>query len=84
MFMQGCLTEGEGSVQSTSLLISAAFYIENKRSYTNEEVNCTEPSPSVRVLCICAVFQNSLTYFATAICYDPKIFMQGSLTEREG
>jgi hypothetical protein len=37
----------------TNLFISAPFYIENsiyifnKTSYLNEEVNCTEPSPSV-------------------------------------
>jgi hypothetical protein len=40
-----------------NLLTSAPFYIENminifnKTSYLNEEVNCSEPSPSVSVPC---------------------------------
>jgi hypothetical protein len=56
--IQGSLTEGEGSVQLTSLyqFRSAAFHIENINIYLyyktrclNEEVNCTESSPSVRL-----------------------------------
>ncbi len=44
---------------STNQFESAHFYIEsiiylfNKTSYHNEEVNCTEPSPSVSVPCVC-------------------------------
>ncbi len=52
---QGSLTEGEGSVQLTSLylLVQIAFMLQllfnffYKTSYLNEEVNSTEPSPSV-------------------------------------
>jgi hypothetical protein len=54
---QGDLTEGEGSVQLTSLFTKlrlAALYVENinlcyTTRYLNEEVNCTELSPSVSV-----------------------------------
>jgi hypothetical protein len=55
MFRQGILTEGEGSVQLTSLCLLVPFDIANiiylfyQTSYLNEEVNCTEPSPSVSV-----------------------------------
>jgi hypothetical protein len=56
----GSLNAGEGSVFTVNLLVLASldqlvfilkflitfFY---KTSYLNEEVNCTEPSPSVRV-----------------------------------
>jgi hypothetical protein len=40
----------------TNLFRSAPFYIENilyffTQSYNNKEVNCTEPSPSLRVPC---------------------------------
>ncbi len=55
----GSLTEGEGSVQLTSLYflfeISSLLYWKlylpffTRTSYLNEEVNCTEPSPSVSV-----------------------------------
>ncbi len=50
MYTQGSLTEGEGSVQLTS---SAAFILKLnfpflQTIYPYEEVNCTEPSPSVR------------------------------------
>jgi hypothetical protein len=56
--LQGTLTEVEGSVQCTSLhklvWISCFWYCKHyilfyKTSYLNEEVNCTEPSPSVSV-----------------------------------
>ncbi len=57
-FLQGSLSEGEGSVQLTSFtnqFRSAAFYTENiiylcyKTSCLGEELNCTAPSPSVSV-----------------------------------
>jgi hypothetical protein len=57
---QGTLPEGEGSVRLTSLCLLVciiSFYIENiifpfyKTSYPNEEVNRTEPSPSVSFPC---------------------------------
>ncbi len=59
--IQGTLTEGEGSVQLTSLyylvLINCFWYWEHhllfyKTSYINEEVNCTEPSLSAIVSCL--------------------------------
>jgi hypothetical protein len=54
---QGILTEGEGSVRLTSwvltsldlLLFTFKIYVLYKTSYLNEEVNCTEPFPLVRV-----------------------------------
>jgi hypothetical protein len=55
---QGILTKGEGSVQLTSLFLSVKIscfpdwnfiFIFYKTTYLNEEVNCTEPSPSVGV-----------------------------------
>ncbi len=56
---QESLTEGEGSVRltspCTSQLRTVPFYIENitnflnETAYLNEEVNCTEPSPSVNI-----------------------------------
>jgi hypothetical protein len=52
---QGTLTEGEGTVQLTSLFRSAAFsdaniiYFLDKPSYLNEEVNSTGHSPLVSV-----------------------------------
>jgi hypothetical protein len=58
---QGTLTEEEGSVQLTSLYYfrSATFDTANnylllfyKTSYLKEEVNCTEPFPSVSILCM--------------------------------
>jgi hypothetical protein len=56
-FKQGTLTEGEDSVQFTSLFRSAAFDTTNtnffyETSYLNEEVNRTDPFPSVRVPCL--------------------------------
>ncbi len=57
---QGSLTEVEGLVQLTSLykLISVIYYINqniiyifHKTSYLNEEVKCTQPSPSVSIPC---------------------------------
>ncbi len=57
---QGNLTEGKVSVQLTSLYVLVQiscfrkykhYLLINKTSYLNEEVNCTEPSPSVRVPC---------------------------------
>jgi hypothetical protein len=60
-FDHGILTEGEKAVQLNSLYqlvyISSFLNIENivyffyKTSYPDEEVNCTEPSPSVSVPC---------------------------------
>jgi hypothetical protein len=50
VFRQGSLTEGEGSVLLTSLYYQLLFKLNmffNKTSCLNEEVNCTEPSPSV-------------------------------------
>jgi hypothetical protein len=50
MFRQGILTEGEGSVQLTSLCLLVPFgpfdieniiYLFYQTSYLNEEVNCT-------------------------------------------
>jgi len=47
----GILTEGEGSMQLSSLLRSATFQTETifilffKTTYFDEEVNRTEPSP---------------------------------------
>ncbi len=58
MLDQGSLTEGEGSVQLTSLFRLAPFCIENiiyvcyKTSYLKEEVNCTEPFPLVSIPCL--------------------------------
>ncbi len=52
---QGILTEGEGTVQLTSLFRSAAFcdaniiYFLDKPSYLNEGVNCIGHSPLVSV-----------------------------------
>jgi hypothetical protein len=54
VLIQGSLTEREGSVRLT-YLCSCAFYDEYriylcyKTRYLNEEVNCTEPFPSVSV-----------------------------------
>ncbi len=60
--LQGILTEGKGSVQLTSLYLLAyishfflsknIIYIINKTHYLNEEVDSTEPSPSVRGHCL--------------------------------
>ncbi len=57
----GSLTEGEGSVQLTFLLLTSLdqltfifkilFFHFYKTSYLNEEVNSTEPSPSVSIPC---------------------------------
>ena len=58
--VQGSLTEREGSVRLTSLhlpVYTSLFKTENiiylcyKTSYLNEEVNCTEPFPSVSIPC---------------------------------
>jgi hypothetical protein len=55
---QGSLTEGEGSLQLTSLaelVLYQLIFFENvihlyhKTSYPNEEVNCTEHVPSVSI-----------------------------------
>ncbi len=58
---QVTLTEGEGSVVSTVdlllltsldhplLIIQTLFTFFYKTSYLNEKVNCTEPSPTVKV-----------------------------------
>jgi len=65
--IQGSLTEGEGSTKETllngkaytNLFRLAPFYTENiiyifsKTSYLNEEVNGTEPSPSVSIPLLC-------------------------------
>jgi len=57
---EGILTDGEGSARLTSLYrlvqISCFSYwnyifLFYKTTYLNEEVNCSEPSPSVRVPC---------------------------------
>ncbi len=50
LFHHGILTEGEGSVQLTSLFwLQQTLFTLYKTSYLNEEVNRTEPSPSVSV-----------------------------------
>jgi hypothetical protein len=58
--LQGFLPEGEGSVRLSSLsllvqiicfLYSNRIFLFYKASYLNKEVNCTEPSPSVRFPC---------------------------------
>jgi hypothetical protein len=56
--MQGSLTEGEGFstvdfLVPTSLdkLLKNIIYLGCQTSYLNEEVNCTDPSPSVSVPC---------------------------------
>jgi hypothetical protein len=67
MLMQGSLTKGKVSVQLISLyqLISCflklkiVFTFVYKTSYLNEEVNCTEPSPSVGVPCCLDSFKIS-------------------------
>ncbi len=51
---QGTLTEGEGSVQLTSFLLSSLgnasiIYFFHRIMYLNEEVNCTKPSSSVSI-----------------------------------
>jgi hypothetical protein len=58
---QGTLTEGEGSVQLTSLVLTSLdqlflimqtlFTFYKMSCYLNEEVNRTEPSPSVSAPC---------------------------------
>ncbi len=60
--MQETVAEGEGSVRLTSLYqwvqISCClywiFFLSYQTSCLNEEVNCTEPSPSARVSCFMA------------------------------
>jgi hypothetical protein len=79
IYIQRTLTEEEGSVQLTSLTLTSLdhlllrmqtlitfFY---KTGYLNEEVNRTEPSPSVSVP----------WYIYIHVCV-----LQGSLTETEG
>jgi hypothetical protein len=60
VYIQGSLTEREGSVQLASLYLvdyissflnGNIIFLFDKTSYLNEEVNCTEPSPSVRIPC---------------------------------
>jgi hypothetical protein len=50
---QGTLTEGNVSEQLTSSSRSAAFHTKTiffyEKTYLNEEVNRTEPFPSVRI-----------------------------------
>ncbi len=67
-FQQGILTEGERSVWSTFLYIIVQissflnwkqYLLFSKSCYLNWEVNCTEPSPSVRLPC----FQNNFVTF---------------------
>jgi len=50
-YVQGSLTEEEGSVQLTSShsLVKKYFFYFYVTSYIKEEVNCTEPSPSVSI-----------------------------------
>jgi hypothetical protein len=56
-FQQGTLTEKERMITvdllvlTLLLLIVQTLFTIYKASNLNEEVNCTEPSPSVRVLC---------------------------------
>jgi hypothetical protein len=65
--MQGILTGGKGSVQMTSLYYTvniSFFNTENifsfyKTSYRNEEVNRTEPFPSVRVSCFISTYSRT-------------------------
>jgi hypothetical protein len=57
---QGSLTEGEGSLRSTSshLLVKMSSFLGRKyylqiykTTYLNEEVNCNEPSPLISIPC---------------------------------
>ncbi len=56
--IQGVLTEGEVSVQLTSLYqlvkINSLYdwnflFLSPKQAILNKEANCTEPSPSIRI-----------------------------------
>jgi hypothetical protein len=80
---QGILTERVGSVQLTSFFRSGAFKTEksiyfsffNKTSFLKEEVNCTEPSPSVSVTCSVQLF------IYLSVCQSISIIEEVNCTE---
>jgi hypothetical protein len=57
------------------LLVQKIFFLFScKTTYLNKEVNCTEPSPSVRVPCKCKYL---------AVNHESKKFYTTSLGDRE-
>jgi len=66
---QGTLTEGEERLSTVDLLVVTwicSFYMEDiiylLKNYLNEEVNCTEPSAPVSVLCLNPMRGNQLPF----------------------